>query len=354
MKSSTPKITRATQLDRMLQVALRAPLSLSQHLQPHALLPTGNSVPLSSEAYYAWISSALAAKGIRPCASQLGHLIRQLNAEAMLTLREETINLRIAHPSPGTYTLDLANASSEVINISADGWKVTTDFDTRFHRPDNVIFFQPPVKVRTKLHHALKEIFQLDETQSEQLSTWLVDALLTRHIPPTLIITGKCRHEAAAKIRNFADPMMSPVHGIPSSSKALGRLAINNRVMAFGMYKTITSTKIEQLNELRTGMLVELKQVTKNSDLLTELIRRPIILAAEAAPQIHEGQIEIEINHIALVESSDILAALLDAAVSQIRELQEHQARQVHLERAAPDTQISPLTTEGEPEGPAP
>ncbi len=354
MKSSTPKITHATQLDRMLQVATSAPLSLSQHIQPHALLPTGNSVPLSSEAYYTWISSALAAKGIRPCASQLGHLIRQLNAEAMLTLREETINLRIAHPAPDTYTLDLANASSEVINISADGWKVTTDFDTRFHRPDNAIFFQRPVKVRTKLHQALENIFQLDEAKSKQLSTWLVNALLTRRIPPTLIITGNCRHEAAAKIRNFVDPMMSPVHGIPNSKKAMGRLAITNRVMAFGMYKAITSTKIEQLNQLRTGMMVELKQVTRNSDLLTELIRRPIIIAAEEAPQIHEGQIEIEINHIALVQISEILAALLDAAVSQIRELHEHQVRQVHLERAAPDMQMSPLTTEGEPEGPAP
>ena len=93
----------------MFQVATRAPLSLSQLLQPHALLPTGNSVPLSSEAYYTLISSALDAKGIRPSASQLGHLIRQLNSHATSSQRYETINLRVSHPAPQTYAIDLAN-----------------------------------------------------------------------------------------------------------------------------------------------------------------------------------------------------------------------------------------------------
>ncbi len=354
MKSSTPKSTPPSQLERMFQAAARAPLSLSQCLQPHALLPTGNSVPLSSEAYYTWVSSALAASGIQPSASQLGHLIRQLNSQAMLCQREEIINLRIAHPAPNTYLLDLANPSCEVVQISADGWKVTVDFDSRFYRPESIEFFQSPVKVKSKLHQALEEIFQLDEAKSKLLSTWLIDGLLPNQVPPTLIITGKCRHAAASKIRNFIDPMMSPLHPLPVSKKAMGRLAVTNRVMAFGIYKTLSANTIEQLNELRTGMLVELKRVSSNNDPITQLIRRPVILAAEQAPTIHEGQLEIEINNIALVAKSDILAAILDEAVAQIRKQNEPEQRQVYLERAASSVPDYDPVEQDEPQGPGP
>ena len=165
MKSSKQKVTSPSQLDRMFQVDTRAPLSLSQLLQSHALLPTGNSVPLASKAYYPWISSALDAKGI-----QLGHLIRHLSHGY------ETINLRIAHPSPQIHIIDLA------------------------------VPFHPPSKVKPKLHQTLEKIFQLDETKSKALGARLVDAFLQNHIPSALVITSECRHEAVAKIRKVADP----------------------------------------------------------------------------------------------------------------------------------------------------
>ena len=186
------------------------------------------------------------------------------------------------------------------------------------------------------------------------LATWLVDALLLNEIPSALIITGNGRHEAAGKIRNFIDPMASAVHGMPISKQAMGRLAITNRVMAFGAGKNISQAKIDQLNQLRTGMLVELKQVGRNNETITELIRRPIIVTAEQALHIHDGQIEIEINKLATVERSEILAAILNAAVTQIRGLQEQEERQVYLERAAPEIPISPPPELGEKEGPCP
>ena len=186
------------------------------------------------------------------------------------------------------------------------------------------------------------------------LATWLVDALLHNQIPSALIITGNGRHEAAGKIRNFIDPMASAVHGMPISEQAMGRLAITNRVMAFGAGKNISQAKIDQLNQLRTGMLVELKQVGRNNETITELIRRPIIVTVEQALHIHDGQIEIEINKLATVERSEILAAILNAAVTQLRGLQEHEERQVYLERAAPEIPISPPPELGENEGPGP
>ena len=243
----------------------------------------------------------------------------------------------MAHPAPQTYTIDLATACSEVIQLSADGWKVTTDFDTRFFRPDNSVPFQPPVKVKTKLHQALQDIFNIQESKSKQLSTWLVDALLQNQTQPTLIITGKFRHEAVAKLRAYVDPSVCPVHTMPATRITMGRLAITNRVMAFDIYKQLSPSKIEMLNQLRTGMIVELKQVSRNSEAISTLVRRPIILSAEQAPKIHETQIEIEVDEIAVVERCELLSALLDAAVHQIRQLQEREERQVYLEWAAPE-----------------
>ena len=79
-----------------------------------------------------------------------------------------------------------------------------------------------------------------------------------------------------------------------------------------------------------------------------------VVVAAEQAPAIHEGQLEIEINNIALVEKSDILAAILDEAVAQIRKQNEPEERQVYLERAVASVPDYEPADQDEPQGPGP
>ena len=327
---------------RMLQAAARAPLARSLNNQPHALLPNANWVPLASEAFYTWITQACLENGILPGPSQLGHLIRQLDATAHLSQRFQQINLRSVKSNSNSFTLDLDHVLGEVIELNADGWRVAIDFQIPFYRPDSYCPHLPPIKVKTKLPTAIEQLFHLDKEKARALTTWLIEAMLATQSPPALIITGKARIEAAEKLRGIIDPMICPLLAVPSTGKALGRLALTNRVMAFSIFKTLSPAKIEALNEIRTGMIVPLQQVNRRRDPIFEKVTRPIIVSAEEAIQIHDGQLTLEINQAQSIEKSEILGALLNAAVSAIRKMQAPKTRQVILELAAGNPIDSP------------
>ena len=353
MESSHKKAPPPSQLSRMLQVAARAPLSLSTSNQPHALLPTGNSVPLASEAFYTWISLALAENGFHPGASQLGHLIRQLDAEAHLTNRFESIHLRSLKTAPESYKFDLATPSCEVIELTSKGWSITSDFDTRFFRPDGSIPFPHPDRIKNKFHDCLEKLLHLPSEKAKLLATWCIHALLPDKTPPPLIITGKERLDATAKLRALLDPAMCPMQLVPSTTQKLVRLALTNKVMVFNLNDDLTKKKIKTLNSLRTGLLVELKQMSKHRDPVTYIVQRPVIITAEEAPEIHAEQLAIEVNETGMVDIAQLFAALLTAASKAIPNLEAKPKAILELQRSAPNTE-GPQISEPDPQDPGP
>ena len=178
----------------------------------------------------------------------------------------------------------------------------------------------------------------------------MIQALLPGETPPALVITGKARHKAAEKIRTVLDPMICPVHAMPATTRQLGRLALSNRIMAFSVGHQLSKTRLAALNELRTGMMVELRQVTKHRDPIAEHIQRPIILSTEKLQLIHEGQLEIVIDEAETMNRAHVFTALLTVAVLAIAEMQDRPVRVIELEREAP--LMPPDDPEGQ--GPAP
>ena len=326
-----------SQLDRMLQIAAGATLSLSQHNQPHALLPTGNSVPLASEPFYSWLSQALSEKGFNPSASQLGHLTRQLDAQAHNHPRYEQIHFRAVKTAPKSYKFDLNNSGCQVIELTPSGWKVDIDFETRIFRPDASLPYLYPERVKPKFHQCLEKLFHLKTETAKHLTAWIIQALLPGETPAALVITGKARHQAAEKIRTMIDPNVCPIQAMPGTIRQLGRLAISNSIMAFSIGHQLTPNRLAALNELRTGLMVELRQVSKHRDPISAFVQRPVILSTEKVQKIHEGQLEIEINDAEAMDRAHLLASLFNAAVVALEDLEERPVIVVELELEAPE-----------------
>ena len=118
--------------------------------------------------------------------------------------------------------------------------------------------------------------------------------------------------------------------------------------MAFSTSLQLTSNRIAALNELRTGMMVQLPQVNKHRDPIFAQVQRPIILSTEKVQTLHEGQLEIEVNEVAVMDRSQLLTSLWNAAARLLSKIEEPQPRIIELESAAPYLGLDP------PDDPAP
>ena len=335
----------------MLEIAAAAPLLLSQNSQPHALLPTGNSVPLHSEAFYSWLLLALADKGYTPTPLQISFLLRRLDAQAHTRPFTESVHLRTAKTAPREFKVEFSTISMESIEITANTWRIEPDFDTRFYNPESSLLFERPEPIKDPLPTCLAKLFHLPSDKSRELSRWLAHALLGTLALPALILTGKQRQQTALKLRTLLDPSTSPILELPRTSRDLGRLALTNNVMVFSIYTHLPKGKIEMFNQLRHGMPVRLKEVNKHRPPITTTVHRPIIISAEKAPKVHEDQLVIEVNEVGTTDASKIFAALLNAAVEAIASGLPEQVY-VEFEAAAPTIPEKPR--EPDSTGPAP
>ena len=320
--------------------------------QPFSLLPTGNSVPLWSEAFRTYLQVAFQNKGISPSPGNYSFIRRHLDNQLFTDPTYQPVHLRSAQLAPNTFKFDLANTYCEVIDLSPKGWSISPDFDTRFYRPEASWAPPRPVRTTTKLHECLQQSLNLSQTSAKDLSNWLVQALLNQN-PPALIITGNDSLEATKQLRMLLDPVSNAILEIPQTAMQLAQLAVTNKVLAFSIYEKITPNKIEAINKIRTGTEVVIKDVSKFRPAVRETLQRPVMLSAKIAPKIHEGQLEIEINEAKDSVFSKLFAALLTAAVRSIQIIPVR-AAPIDYPRDISDLEYSPLTPHTEDEGPAP
>ena len=143
--------------------------------------------------------------------------------------------------------------------------------------------------------------------------------------PPILVITGSARAQAAAQLRNLLDPVAQPVHPLPYSTRALGQLALSNKVLAFSIGGRLTKAKQSAFNDLQDGMLVKLKEANKRRQAISTTLARAIILSAATKIEVHPHQFTIEVNQASeSTQSGELFSALLSAMVKFLRLLRDH------------------------------
>ncbi len=296
--------------------------------QTYAQIPGPNqstaAVPLWSEEFFTHCLAKFNFQNF-PAAITYNTVLRTLDEKAQTQPREsrQSANLRAAATKNG-YKIDLGGPS---VHITGKHWTIEPSDDGAFLRPIGNRPLPHPTNSDKPLDDHLRTAFGLasDENRgicpdpAKALGQWLELALRPNTDSPLLILTGELRDEAAEAIRQLIDPATCAMLPFPTSRNQAGCMALHNRVLAFQIFGEISGYKQSIIRELSQGRFdARLRQTDHKGPVKYEQLGRPIIITAEAAPEITSNQIVIEINKCYQLPQQEVLAALFTQMVRSL------------------------------------
>ena len=218
-------------------------------------------------------------------------------------------------------SIDPNTSDNQVIEITKDTWRITSDHSTLFRRPELNLPIPTPATTNCTITQYLMRAFATTQPIAETLSNWLALSMIPTATQPILVITGKARIEAARLLRNIIDPVIHPLLPMPTTENQLGQMAQSNSVLAFDSGPFISEKRKAAFSRIRRGVPVRVREINK-SRTLYETIHRPILIAADAPIEIEANQLSIEINYCHQAPLSELLTALLNHVVALLRYLE--------------------------------
>ena len=287
----------------------------------------GTVAPLYSEQFRGWLLARIESRGLAwPTASMLGRLLRH-HDNILHTYESQVspVHTRIAAQN-NTLIVDLQSidphtSDNQVIEITKDNWRITSDHTTLFRRPEPNLPIPAPAITSATIVQYLMRVFSTSQPIAETLSNWLAISMIPSATQPILVITGDARIEATRLLRNIIDPVIHPLLPMPTTENQLGQMAQWNSVLAFDSSPFISEKRKAALTRIRRGVPVRVREINRNRTLY-ETIHRPILIAADAPVEIEPNQINIEINLCHRAPLNELLTALLNHVVELLRYLE--------------------------------
>src|ERR1019366_6456328 len=174
------------------------------------------------------------------------------------------VDSRGPFPQQPKILLDLANPEGQFVEITPEGWTVTSREGVPFETSSSTRSLpapeQPNPQTSDSPLETLRSTLNLGAPSSPdwlRCLAWLLAALRT-HVPyPILILRGPsgCGKSLAARIlRTLIDPSASPFTPFPSSAGQLLTLARLNWVLAFDHVSTLTLKIADTFCRLTSGV----------------------------------------------------------------------------------------------------
>ena len=312
--------------DKLILACDRANFVLTPNHQSYVSF-NGTAAPLYSEQFRGWLLTRIEALGLDwPSASTLGRLLRH-HDNILQTYESQVIPVHTRIAAQGNallvdlQTVDAQTSDNQVIEITKDHWRITSDHPTLFRRPELNLPIPTPAITKATIAQYLMRVFSTALPIAETLADWLALSMLPTATQPILVITGDSRIEAARLLRNIIDPVIHPLLPMPVTENQLGQMAQSNSVLAFDSGPFISEKRKAALTRIRRGVPVRIREINKNRTLY-ETIHRPILIAADAPLEIEPNQLNIEINHCHQAPLNELLTALLNHVVEVLRYLE--------------------------------
>ena len=304
---------------RLLEIAQRPPLFLSQDRQPFVVCPsTATAHPLFSLGFSDWLLQASERHlGLLPTPQQIGRVVSTLDAQARAACTIEQVHTRTAKIAPNHYQIDLGHPDHSTIEVTGKQWTTGQSHAARFHRIETSDPLPIPEPSVAKLHVYLELLYGINTEDADKLAHWLGQAVLPDQKPPILLLTGESSPEAAAQLRSFIDPAFHATMPLPANPLDLAQQAIENRVLAYCVNDQLSVKKIRDFNTMQRGMSARLRHASRKHNRLFTSLHRPIIIASEVvqAVKICNQQLTIEIKKYRPVAHAEILGPILDVVV---------------------------------------
>ena len=309
--------------------------------------------PIRSKRFRAFLKrSYYQATGEAASAAEIRSTLDLLEARAQFDGAQRAVHVRIAEQAGHIY-LDLADEQWRVVEIGADGWRVTGSAPVRFCRPAGMLAL--PVPERGGSIETLWSFLNLPSRNDFVLIVaWLLAGLRSRGPYPLLAISGE---QGSAKtvlcklLKALIDPNAAPVRALSREERELMIAANNGHLLAFDNLSGLPHWLSDALCRLATGGSFAVRRLyTDDEEVLFEAARPILLNGIEdviSRPDLGDRAIVLTLAPIADVDrrpEADLwhrfeiarpgmLGALLDGVVHGLRA--NNQVDLEHLPRMA-------------------
>lgn len=201
-------------------------------------------------------------------------------------VEQVNVNCRVLPGKNGQIFIDLCNPYKHVIEVTADGYAVTSNNDDLqeipfFLRPNGMTALPNPTSVIGDLE-LLRKFVNLPSKQAWYLLvTYLLFCLRPSGPYVILIIAGtagSCKSTFSRVIRSLVDPSSVPTQAIPKSTADLTITASHSHLLVFDNVGQLSKEMSDALCRMATGGGIRTRALYSNDEEVLFNVKKPCIL----------------------------------------------------------------------------
>ncbi len=281
----TPKQTRKSSLDTLLTFIelTGADFFVGDDDAGYVRVPVNGHnemYGLSQGSCRSWVSSLYYAQTGRGLSnSTIQDAMNTLEAKARASGKKESVFTRHAFQNGNLY-IDLANEQWQVVEISAEGWKVLDQSPVAFRRLKGILPL--PIPERGGSIADMRTFFNVrDEQDWTLLLGWLVGTLHPTGPYAHLVITGpkgSAKSTATKRVKALIDPNIAGLRNLPKDDRDMAIEARNNWLLAYDNLSHISIGFSDALCRLATGGAFSTRKLHSDDDEVLFSFKRPVVL----------------------------------------------------------------------------
>jgi hypothetical protein len=218
--------------------------------------------------------------GKSPTSQALSDALATLEGEALFSGETLPVYLRLAG-GDGVIYLELGDPDWTVVEITAEGWRLTQDPPVRFRRTRGMAAL--PIPTRGGSLKQLRELINVGSDDDWRLLVgWLLASLRPPGHPyPVLALHGEqgsAKSTTARILRDLIDPSTAPLRAAPRSERDLVILANNSWLVAFDNLSYLDPWLSDALCRLSTGGGFSTRELYSNDEERIFDAQRPLLL----------------------------------------------------------------------------
>mgnify|MGYP001184559988 FL=1 len=189
-----------------------------------------------------------------PGAQAMQDAIGVLEAKAYFDGPEEVIHTRLAEKDGNIY-VDLANDEWEVVEVTAQGWRVIDDSPVKFRRPKGMLPLPRP-ETGGRIEDLRPFVNVPDEEEWRLMVSWLVAAARPSGPYPVLVLHGEqgsAKSTTAKVLRSLLDPNLAALRTAPGDERDLAINANNSWILSYDNMSGVPMWLSDALCRVATG-----------------------------------------------------------------------------------------------------
>jgi Bifunctional DNA primase/polymerase, N-terminal/Primase C terminal 1 (PriCT-1) len=279
-------VARRPQHTRLIALGLGGELFRTPEGQPYARVRVAGheevmAIGERGSSFRSWLANRFHAEtGTAPSSDALSQALEVLRGKALFGGRVHEVHTRFAPHGQALY-LDLANDAREVVEITADGWRLITQPPVYFRRPGAMRPLPRPDRAGTMadLHRLIN--VPAGSAAEKLIDGWLVHVLMPHGSYSPLCIHGEqgsAKSTLTKMLRSTLDPNRAPARSAPKDERDLAIMAVHSRIVALENLSSLPDWLSDALCCLSTGAGFSTRKLYADDEEVVFAATRPVIL----------------------------------------------------------------------------